>query len=236
MFGLSGNLSTDTPSDQQNLVYRWDLDTSIDSDGDTDPTNDIDEIGMEIWIKFDSPGERGIRLMVSDEVETSTMDYTVAILEDDSGFFSFGSGGSFVTTIVIIMMLILAGLLGILAWTSLRGRSAEDDWDDVTGMGFALEQEAPMTSPPSAMFADPTSQPVSVASESMPEPSVSSGPPPVPAEGLPPGWSMEQWDHYGAQWLAQQVTAQPEPAQTPTVMETTTLPSFTAEDDLDLDF
>ena len=25
--------------------------------------------------------------------------------------------------------------------------------------------------------------------------------PPVPAEGLPAGWSMEQWNHYGQQWL-----------------------------------
>ncbi|MEC9161404.1 MAG: hypothetical protein VX919_01270, partial [Candidatus Thermoplasmatota archaeon] len=25
--------------------------------------------------------------------------------------------------------------------------------------------------------------------------------PPVPAEGLPEGWTMEQWQHYGQQWL-----------------------------------
>ena len=29
-------------------------------------------------------------------------------------------------------------------------------------------------------------------------------PPPLPPAGLPPGWSMEQWQHYGHQWLAQQ--------------------------------
>ncbi len=28
--------------------------------------------------------------------------------------------------------------------------------------------------------------------------------PPLPAEGLPDGWSMEQWKWYGAQWLANQ--------------------------------
>jgi len=28
--------------------------------------------------------------------------------------------------------------------------------------------------------------------------------PPLPPTGLPPGWSMEQWQHYGHQWLAQQ--------------------------------
>ena len=29
------------------------------------------------------------------------------------------------------------------------------------------------------------------------------GPPPIPAGGLPPGWSLEQWNHYGQQWLIQ---------------------------------
>lgn len=26
-------------------------------------------------------------------------------------------------------------------------------------------------------------------------------PPPLPAEGLPEGWTMEQWKFYGQQWL-----------------------------------
>ena len=26
-------------------------------------------------------------------------------------------------------------------------------------------------------------------------------PPPLPAEGLPNGWTMEQWNYYGQQWL-----------------------------------
>ena len=25
--------------------------------------------------------------------------------------------------------------------------------------------------------------------------------PPLPPEGLPPGWTMEQWHHYGAEYL-----------------------------------
>jgi hypothetical protein len=27
--------------------------------------------------------------------------------------------------------------------------------------------------------------------------------PPIPYEGLPPGWTMEQWQHYGQSWLEQ---------------------------------
>ena len=30
------------------------------------------------------------------------------------------------------------------------------------------------------------------------------GPPPIPPEGLPQGWTMEQWIHYGHQWLNDQ--------------------------------
>ena len=28
--------------------------------------------------------------------------------------------------------------------------------------------------------------------------------PPLPVSGLPDGWTMEQWKHYGQQWLDQQ--------------------------------
>ena len=46
-------------------------------------------------------------------------------------------------------------------------------------------------------------QPVSEASAPVNEApfAPTSTAPPVPAEGLPEGWTMEQWGHYGAQWL-----------------------------------
>ena len=53
---------------------------------------------------------------------------------------------------------------------------------------------------------------VSKTSVGVPQPSISAplpvpvAPPgpPLPPTGLPPGWTMEQWQHYGNQWLAQQ--------------------------------
>ena len=42
--------------------------------------------------------------------------------------------------------------------------------------------------------------------------------PPIPATGIPQGWTMEQWQHYGAQYLAAQNTA-PAPVQ-PTITDT----------------
>jgi hypothetical protein len=52
----------------------------------------------------------------------------------------------------------------------------------------------PLTSPPVAPAA-PTPVPV--------QPQAPAGPP-LPASGLPHGWSMDQWNAYGHQWLEQQ--------------------------------
>ena len=61
----------------------------------------------------------------------------------------------------------------------------------------------------------PPTEPKQVVEIPMPEPEIApepeqpatpevAAPPPVPDEGLPPGWSIEQWNHYGAEWLKQQ--------------------------------
>jgi hypothetical protein len=66
--------------------------------------------------------------------------------------------------------------------------------------------------------------PVAQAPEPIPvaiEP-VNSGPP-IPASGLPEGWSMEQWAYYGEQYLASlpaaPAYAQPEPVITQSYSE-----------------
>ena len=50
----------------------------------------------------------------------------------------------------------------------------------------SMEKSVPVISPPPG----PAPAPIVVQSG-----------PPVPAEGLPEGWTMEQWSHYGQQWL-----------------------------------
>ncbi len=53
------------------------------------------------------------------------------------------------------------------------------------------------------------------------------GPPPIPEGGLPPGWDLEQWNHYGQQWLIQnpQPTAPTVPVNNyPTVSATPPTP------------
>ena len=52
----------------------------------------------------------------------------------------------------------------------------------------------------------PVSEPVKT-----PLPALINSGPPLPADGLPVGWTMEQWTHYGEQWLSQNMaTTTPE--------------------------
>lgn len=68
----------------------------------------------------------------------------------------------------------------------------------------ALAQSiAPLPAPPVAV---PQGRPPSAAFAAPPAGSPPQRPsiPQLPPTGLPPGWTMEQWQHYGHQWLAQQ--------------------------------
>ena len=81
---------------------------------------------------------------------------------------------------------------------------------------------------PFAALVDPTPAPAAPAP-------VQTGPP-LPATGLPEGWSMEQWNHYGAQYLSAQ---QGQPAAIQPVTTDTTPASQPSNisgllDDLDL--
>jgi hypothetical protein len=59
-------------------------------------------------------------------------------------------------------------------------------------------QSSPTAAVPSSM--PPQSAPTE---QTIPTAPVQPSAPPLPATGLPTGWTMEQWGAYGAQWLEQ---------------------------------
>ena len=71
---------------------------------------------------------------------------------------------------------------------------AEDGYEDNLTATYGAVAAAPnvgsmeMTVPDSSPPTSPAPEPVQTG-------------PPVPAAGLPEGWTMEQWNHYGQQWL-----------------------------------
>ena len=75
--------------------------------------------------------------------------------------------------------------------------SAEDIYEQDNSLediaGIDVSSSEPSTEDVSAMFEDKEN----VESEDKP-----SNAPPVPAEGLPEGWTMDQWEWYGHEWLA----------------------------------
>jgi len=190
-FLITAEGSTDTPSDVNLLRYLWDLDTEVDSDDDGYPANDIDATGFEIWISFEKSGYHSVRLMVSDEASTDTADLTFYAQENETGLFSFLSGGGGgATTAIVILGLLFVVLLLVLGLTMVRNRRAEEGEQEMWQSPIPTFDigESPIEAPPSEMFTA----------------GLSPDAPPIPAVGLPEGWSVEQWNHYGHQWLAQE--------------------------------
>ena len=112
--------------------------------------------------------------------------------------------GELVKTIVLWSgFLIVIGVLGFITFkivTTVEKDDDMDDWDDLmyedsltaTYGAVAAAPTVPMSPPPT---------PAAPVEQAPPAPPVASGAPPVPAEGLPPGWSNEQWNAYGQQYL-----------------------------------
>ena len=81
-----------------------------------------------------------------------------------------------------------------------RGNDSTFGYDPMGGYGIGTAP-SPQAPPPMHAFA---------------EPGAPSGPP-IPEQGLPQGWTMEQWEHFGQEWLDRQAATQsaPPPASNP---------------------
>ena len=119
-----------------------------------------------------------------------------AIDEDD---------GELVKNIVIWSgFFVVVAVLGFVTFKILTTIDKEDDlddWDDMyqdslsaTYGAVAAAPTVPMAAPPIVESPPATDTPPPVVE------SPSAGPP-LPPEGLPAGWTMEQWEHYGQQYL-----------------------------------
>lgn len=116
---LSANLTTDSIHDMANMRYTWDLDTSVDSDGDGNAANDVDD--ERIWFewKAEGVGSRTIKLTAWDEATSHSM---LLLVNVEKQAFSFGElVGPY--GIVILLVVVIAALGGVL---SMRLRKPKD--------------------------------------------------------------------------------------------------------------
>ena len=231
----------DTESDLLDMLYVWDYeweDANLDGEG----LGDIDSTGISISIDDLPAGTWTITLTVTDDdLATSTKTMTISVDEKppEGILEEFSEALGVSQTMSIIIILLVALVLVLASFLAVTRRSPSEDLLESSGSNKMWDSaslptyESPAETPAFEQAAQPT-QPV--AQPSFEQPAQANQGPPLPASGLPQGWTMEQWAYYGDQYLAANQppapVAQPTPSMTPTNQDTTSLSSLL--DDLDL--
>ena len=96
---------------------------------------------------------------------------------------------------VIISVLLASIILSVLLMRN-RGHSDDKEYLENTISG------PPISGPPISQTRAPTvSQTVTNEINNQDLQQTGNGKPPIPEEGLPHGWTLEQWQYYGQQYL-----------------------------------
>jgi hypothetical protein len=209
---LDASSTLDALNDLNDLTVAWDIDVNDDSNEDGIPDNDADLIGKSVTYIFKQDGLQSVKVMAWDEdpERPGTKVVTFAVLPADrTPLENLGASlvGEEANAVVQLSLLVVVLLLVVLV--SRRRRRAETPtnvWDEVsdaltsdlfTDREDRLRQKRPEGPPPAYLFQQSLQN--APASATQPQ----SGPP-LPPSGLPEGWTMEQWEHYGQQWLDSQ--------------------------------
>ena len=91
------------------------------------------------------------------------------------------------TVIVLVLVVILVGVL--------KSGEEEDDYGSLVDYSPAADSSYSVDAAPDVSAIEAAAPTETAAPESKG--------PPVPDSGLPDGWTMDQWEHYGEQWLEQ---------------------------------
>ena len=105
---FSANGTTDSSFDMENLLYNWDMDTSVDSDGDGNAANDIDIQGKWIEWTFTGSGSRTVSMTAVDEGPGSSITLTVIISEAP-----FSLGDFMASYGLIIVLMLIVSIVGV---------------------------------------------------------------------------------------------------------------------------
>ncbi len=224
---LSAQQTIDSANDIDSLTVVWDLDITIDSNGDGIKDNDADLVGTTVQHVFRTSGNVRVKAIVWDENPErpgqATMVIDVAPPQRNSlEQISAGLIGEEANSLAQLGLLI--GLLMLLALLTRRRRGGnETPWagdqdammDDVFDTPSMIEEaqtRRPSAPPSMNAFAPkiapleatvPADKTVPENNMQVPNEGVQPGPA-LPEGGLPPGWTTEQWGHYGQQYLEAQ--------------------------------
>ena len=106
-----------------------------------------------------------------------------------------GSDPILITSIIVLILVIVLAVLVIL---KRQGESEyyeemDNEWEEAANTAF---YEAPQ-----ADYQAEEEKVLPSIPEDLESKEAVVDAPPLPATGLPDGWTMEQWKHYGEQWL-----------------------------------
>ena len=183
-----------------------------DSNEDGIADNDADLIGKSVTYTFKQDGLQSVKVMAWDEdpERPGTKVITFAVLPADrTPLENLGASLAGEEANPVIQLSLLVFVLLLVVLFSRRRRRVETPsnvWDEVsdalagdlfTDREERLRQKRPEGPPPDYLFQQALQNAPGAAQSS---PSA----PPLPPTGLPEGWTMEQWEHYGQQWLDSQ--------------------------------
>ena len=237
---------TDTLNDKNALGFQWDS-SHLDTNLDGEKVGDVDFTGSS-WTMENLPAGTWTVTVVAtdDDGATAQQTLTISVAErPPEGLIESITSAVGTTTAAVIGLLgfLIVALIMFLFFTR-RGSDSAEDFGAFEQSQFANPEPAASTQNPFSEPAQPeVAQAVTTpAVQQPPEPmatetaSVVNTGPPLPATGLPDGWSMEQWNYYGEQWLANNppAPAAPEPIRSDTAPPAGASELQSLLDDLDI--
>ena len=199
------NISTDSTLDENYLVTfslpsGWGLicdSKVIDSNGISIDSELIGSISRQdsILCELINDGDVGqgtVGVTISDSngivVANSELNYEFVVSDQESAGLNIPMIGGVIS---------ISAILVIVSAVLLMRRKHEENYDDDTNQSMS---GPPISGPPISTVNQSLSSNVS-QNDSNPQVDAMSISPPLPDTGLPPGWTLEQWQYYGQQYL-----------------------------------
>jgi len=213
---LDARSTIDSLNDLDGLTIAWDIDTSDDSNGDGIKDNDADLIGPRVEYIFKKEGKVVVKAMAWDEnpEKPGMAEITIKIspadrnIVQEAGALLAGEDASPIAQVALVLIVIL--LLVLVARRRENTAKAKnwqrEDLDDAFDFDGKSNSETrkPAAPPPGFVFEQALQEaPKDIESGDISVDELISGPQ-LPESGLPEGWTMEQWEHYGHEWLNSQ--------------------------------
>ena len=118
---LSANGTVDSQADMESLEFHWDIDITVDSDGDGNPANDVDYKGRWIEFSYDSGGSKKAQLTVLDDSSSHSVIMDLQVADKPTTI-----SGTIQSNIGLIIIMISVVSLVALAFTRSSSKGQEE--------------------------------------------------------------------------------------------------------------